>query len=245
MVKKYGRQLVTLDPFSDYRMIQTLAQLEGSKFISSMHQKKLRDTDSQITRRINQIIRLTSVAGVASGFVPGLLDYIHRQEKETKNADPVDGQRRDMLKAMAAIGTAAGFFGLAGIGISALKENEKLEVELNSAQLTAYGLTDYRNVVIAEGLSRLSQGLSKKIKVAVVYGASHTNAIREYLEQPKLRALKFQLYKPFRDVAPPMISAYKYELPPEVLKQDDTQEQANGDVGGWRVIARSEVPKVK
>jgi len=257
MVKKYGRQLVTLDPLSDYRMMQTLARVE--KISTSLHHAKLKDFDNQVTRSIHQITRLTSVAGVASGFAPSLLDYIHRQKKETENADPVDGHaktggdaevtnegisRRDMLKAMAAIG-ATGFVGLAGIGTSALEENEKLEVGPNSAQLTAYGLMDYRNVAIAEGLSCLSQGLSRKVKVAVVYGSFHPDAIREYLEQPKLRSLKFQLYKPFRDVAPPMISAYKYEIPSEALKQDSTKEQANCDVGGWRVIVRTEIPKVK
>lgn len=65
----------------------------------------------------------------------------------------------------------------------------------NYYDILLYGETDYRNVMIAEGIDKISSEIKDVKKLACMHGAAHTRPIKAYLKNPALRKAKRLLYK--------------------------------------------------
>ncbi len=66
-------------------------------------------------------------------------------------------------------------------------------------------------MIAADGIDKLEQSLTKSISVAMIYGASHQEGIRTYLDNPNLRKTKRGLYKELDEVAHPEIRLYAFQ----------------------------------
>jgi len=62
--------------------------------------------------------------------------------------------------------------------------------------MISYGITDYRNIGIAEGLERLCNEVNNIKKVCAIYGAGHAETVHKYLMSPILRK-KHLIYLPY------------------------------------------------
>ena len=76
-------------------------------------------------------------------------------------------------------------------------------------------LMDFRNIMIAEGLDRLTRDNTGK-KVTVIYGAFHRKPVEKYARDPMLRKIKTPSYVEFN-----------HELDPAMIKYEPTQD-------GWK-----------
>lgn len=71
----------------------------------------------------------------------------------------------------------------------------------NYYDILFYGETDYRNVMIAEGIDKISSEIKDVKNLACMHGAAHTRPIKAYLKNPTLRKTKKLLYKITYDLA--------------------------------------------
>ena len=53
--------------------------------------------------------------------------------------------------------------------------------------LIKYGSTDYRNIVIAEGLERICHKVESIEKIGSIHGAAHYETVHQYLISPEKR----------------------------------------------------------
>jgi len=73
-----------------------------------------------------------------------------------------------------------------------------------------YDGLDYRDVITAQGLDRLTKGNIHAKSIVVIYGDGHRASIRHYAESPKERALKRTAYAPYQKIAPPKLRIFKH-----------------------------------
>ncbi|MBM3199820.1 hypothetical protein FJZ53_02695 [Candidatus Woesearchaeota archaeon] len=64
----------------------------------------------------------------------------------------------------------------------------------NYYDILFYGETDYRNVMIAEGITKISSEINDVKSLACIHGAAHTRPVKVYLKNPNLRKAKKLLY---------------------------------------------------
>lgn len=242
MARMHRKQIVTFDPATDRRLLQSEAAVRLQGGVS--HAERLDQLNQQM-RRYSEVVAKTGEAVALGSLVAGTIDAGRQRVKsmvERQEADPVYESRRSFLKRSFAYAAGAGL----GVGVMEKAEKNKkvidFEYDSDQERTTQYNETDFRDVSIATGLDRLSQVLNKEMKVAIIYGDYHRSGVRKYLESPELRETKLALYKPFRDIAPPEMTAYKYELDPDIasgkVALKDTPEQ---DWGVWRETMRAQL----
>ncbi|QQR78578.1 MAG: hypothetical protein IPJ68_05930 [Candidatus Moraniibacteriota bacterium] len=237
IARKHRKPLVLFDPFSDRRLLQSHSAVTLQGGIS--HEDRL-DT---LNERIRQFSEAIGDAGemLATGALTGVgAEAVWREKIKLMipggiNPDQIDQSRREFMKH--GVAYAAGV----GLGITAMvkaKGNQDVidyATDPDRERISQYNLTDFRDVSIATGLDRLGGAFHKKMKTTVIYGAYHANGVRKYLENPRLREVKMALYKPFREIAPPEMTAYRYELAPEVVSgKKKVQDIAEHDWGCWK-----------
>ena len=118
--------------------------------------------------------------------------------------------RRSVITSIAAMGT--GIFLCSGSvicrGIELLVRGGGPEVE----HVFRYGtVIDYRNIVCAENIERLSTVLELEGPIHFFIGAAHTRGIATYLENPELRIKKRVLYAPQDAMFNTKIKKYEYK----------------------------------
>lgn len=239
MARTHGKQIVVFDPATDQRFLQSAAaRLQGG--ISQ------RDRLEQLNQRILRYSELVSTIGgvVGYGALAGGTAEIalheatkHIMDKGGASSEEKAQTRREFIKRGMAYTAGMGL----GIGMTETAEKNKkvisykLDSDSEQGKAIQYNEFDFRDVSVATGLDRLSKTFSKKMKVAVIYGADHESGIREYLENPRLRQTKLALYKPFRDIAPPEMTAYKYEFDPGIASGERRPEDVpESEWGYWK-----------
>lgn len=235
MARMYQKQIVLFDPFSDQRFLQSEVRVRLQGGIS--HTARL----DQLNQEVRQYSDLVAKAGavVAGGsLAAGTIDGWRQVIKLTtagREHNQEDYNRRSFLKRSSAYAASAGL----GIGLTEKARENRAIIDFESPRdqekITQYHQNDFRDVSIATGLDRLSTEFSKKMKVAIIYGVAHKSGIREYLENPRLRQAKLALYKPFRDIAPPEMTAYTYELDPAIASGERAvTETPESEWGYWK-----------
>ena len=246
IARKHRKQIVVCDPLSDQRMLQSAVAVELQGGIP--HDERLSQLNEQI-REYSKIAAAlgagvsagAAVAGPTEASARGGLKILFERYKASSSEEKKES-RRSFLKRGAVY--AAGY----GIGSKVIEKAEANVDVINhkgkddQEKFTQYNEIDFRDVSVATGLDQLSRGFTKKMKVAIVYGDYHRNGIRQYLENPNLRQAKFALYKPFRDVAPPQMTAYKYELAPEVVSGTvEIKSIPESKWGYWKQVVQANI----
>lgn len=75
--------------------------------------------------------------------------------------------------------------------------NKDIIIKYDVEDVLSFGLTDYRNVAIADGIDRLSREDDGIRKIASIHGNAHADTVRGYLEDAELREIKKNLYLPY------------------------------------------------
>lgn len=154
------------------------------------------------------------------GFFNEIGRIAYSQGKKVYNADPMSKAtgRLDLIQGGLGFGLAlsAGLLGelyaipvglyfflgsLSGAivrympaGLLAVKKSTAPDPK-NYYDILFYGETDYRNVMIAEGIDKISSEIKDVKKLACMHGAAHTRPVKAYLKNPALRKTKKLLYK--------------------------------------------------
>lgn len=89
-----------------------------------------------------------------------------------------------------------------------------------------YELMDYRNVVVAEGLNRLSKNkiVTNNGPIVVFYGDAHRTALKHYAESPTERSLKLKSYLSFNDISKPKLRIFKAD---RIIDEQGRWDSAN------------------
>ena len=214
MVRKYGKGLVTTDPY----------------YGDGTQEKEHKDSMEGRERLVKDARVLAGVTGAIASVGGGGLVAASVLEKLSKNNMPVGESRvsrRDFLKFSAAGAGALLSHKVAG-GVSA--EDKNYGNPNTGDPSFDYQLNDYRDVVIAEGIDMMSRSFTRKRKVSLLFGAHHLKGIRYYLDHPDIRRAKMALYEPFQQVADPKLRAYHFELDKKVSEKDAQK----GNFGEWR-----------
>ncbi len=82
--------------------------------------------------------------------------------------------------------------------ISDIKKNKPVSVS-NNYEALLYGETDYANIMIAEGVSKIISSIKDVKKLACFHGQAHSKPIQVYLRYPAFRKFKRLLYLPTYD----------------------------------------------
>jgi hypothetical protein len=133
--------------------------------------------------------------------------------KRFKSGSSPATSKKSVLGRRAFVGLMGGV--MAASGASALITNEnnnhRLQRADNKLGILIHNLLDYRNVVVAEGLDRLTRDSNIKEPIVVVYGDYHRREIRFYLEHPKERKVKRNTYKPYDQLAEPRMKKFNFD----------------------------------
>lgn len=78
----------------------------------------------------------------------------------------------------------------------------------DTAGVIVYSFRDYRDVCIAKGIEKLTKNIESNKPIVAIYGADHTKPVRYYLEHPKERELRYQLYMSLRHKIPTELLGY-------------------------------------
>ncbi|MDP2908572.1 MAG: hypothetical protein Q8N77_02080 [Nanoarchaeota archaeon] len=79
--------------------------------------------------------------------------------------------------------------------IASLKKGTEMSIS-NNYETLLYGETDYANVMIAKGISKISQKSKNVKKLVCFHGEAHSKPIHAYLKHPAFRKFKQLLYLP-------------------------------------------------
>jgi hypothetical protein len=243
MVKKHGKQIVFFDPYSDQRFLQTVTQEEGkfSQQAGALHRRNLeiREYSKDAAMVGSDIAKAAVGAGVLEGIYRSVIDRVADEQDEAKT----EISRRHFLKrgvayvAGAALGTA--------IEQKADENIQAIDLHNPSSQrVWQYNLNDFRDIAVAHGIDRLNEHVTKSMKVAIIYGDYHRNGVRYYLEQPEqLRDIKAALYGVYSEIAPPEMTAYRYEMNPDIVSGKGTfQDTPEQYWGQWKETIRAKLP---
>jgi hypothetical protein len=226
MVRKHGRSLVRTDPVYDY----------GDS------PKEYRERLFELDKKVAGLAKLAGLGAAVTGVTGGgivaerVINKTGALISKKSGDEAVDPRlnRRDFLRLSAASAVAAG-------GYSILADNHEhasgYRYQGNRAAL--YNLTDYRDAVIAEGINKLAQSFSKKMKATLVFGAAHIDFIKYYLENPTVRTAKLKIYKPYREISHPELSAHRFE----VDKQVTEKAAGEGNFGEWKQVFKTAILK--
>lgn len=218
MARRYGKDLVTADPFYGY----------GA---DSDEHEEVMEKRERLVKDVRRLVGSIGMSAAAGGGVLSLAAMIKASagDKEGTHSEVSQGlnlSRRGFLKlAVAGAGATLGH----KIADAASEDENYGKFEFGDPT-TDYQLNDYRDVAIAEGLDTLARSFTQKKKIALLFGAGHIKGIRYYLENPDIRRAKLVLYKPFREIAEPMLRAYHFETDKRVTPQDAEK----GNFGEWK-----------
>ncbi len=215
MVRKYGKGLVTTDPF----------------YGDGVQEEEHRDVMEEGEKLVQNTRRFIGIAGATASVAGGGLTIASTIEKAAQGkSDPNENNttisRRNFLKLSAAGAGVLLSHKIAG----ATAEAQNYGKSDSGEPMSDYQLNDYRDVVISEGIDMMSRSFMKKKKVSLLFGAHHIKGIRYYLDHPDIRRAKLALYKPFRQLSEPKLRAYHFELDKQVNKN----EAQKGNFGEWK-----------
>lgn len=138
--------------------------------------------------------------GLAIG---GTLAVVGQAIEERKRKIP----RRSFLK---------GILGAAAVvaGASIIRDRKATSSALK------YDEKDYRDVMVAEGLDRLTKLASPDDgPIVVIYGADHSEPVLHYATSPKERTVKAAAYAPYRTVSRPELHLFEFDQANGVWKR--------------------------
>lgn len=160
------------------------------------------------------------------GFFEYVEELAYSQNKKVYKADPLTKVSGRMDHTQFACGLAMlflGFFGSPAVACSgayltlgtlvgsvfryapfaypslkkAYKEKKFEKISLpNLWDVLLYGETDYRNIIMADGIEKICTKPEGLQKLACFHGEAHSKPLRSYLKNPTFRKLKRLLYKP-------------------------------------------------
>ena len=212
MAKKNARAVVSLDPYSNPKTLSDGLHL--GKIVAS--QQELKDFHAKAG--------YLGATMFGAALLAEKIEGRNRKKPSEGEARLPEGgiSRRKVLQGGAAVlGTM-----LAGDGL--LNSND-FAYYASMPKLPLHSFQDYRDVVIAEGIHRLSDGFSRKMKVAVIYGGAHLKGVREYLENPTVRSTKRKLYASLDKVAQPEMRAYRFEEEKQAVPKRSSER-----LGQWK-----------
>lgn len=209
LAKKYNKPVLALDPSSAGTNLanSAIANISGEKGLRQMFEL----TETEIERSRN-------IAGLtASMLASSSVARTPLSEHGATPSSPDELEDIDRRKFMFGIGALA--LGTSQTLNQVAEANAMYGEKDGKAAPFRYGLYDYRDVVIAEGVDRLTKKRSYDGPIVFIYGAAHTDPIMNYLKDPvlrEIRKLKYALYEPFKDISPPTISEYQYSVPEDM-----------------------------
>ncbi len=227
MARKYRKKIILTDPGYNY---------DGAS--RSEYQNKMEEIDRQVQESLQTGVGLGGGIPAAVGATYALLKTINAIEKKSLT-------RRDALK----IGGGTMVAGLSlfatneiGSAVSDAAEEHKALLLKPEDRIKLYSFYDYRDVVIAEGIENLAGSFNKKMKATLLFGKGHIDGIKYYLENPKVRAMKLEAYKPYQAVARAELLVNEF-VPDDVVTEEKAREC---NFGEWKQTARAEIlPKTK
>jgi len=208
MAKMRKNKIILIDP--GYSHI-------GTDNEQNSYQKKLFDLDDKIQAGL----ALGGSAAVSAGMVAGAWAMADALNKKVMS-------RRTFLKLGASAALTAS--GLGSVTVAKNNEQHKNLALQPEERVGLYNFHDYRDVVIAEGITKLSKSLTEKTTATLVFGMGHVDGIKYYLDNPEMRAFKLAAYKPYKDNSQTYISTYDF-----ILDDNITEERVKAsDWGEWK-----------
>ncbi len=221
MIRKHQKSLVIADPAYDY----------GDS--PKKYQDRLFELDAEVAglAKLAGLGAAVTGGGIAVERVISKTGALISKKLGDEDVDP-SLSRRDFLRLSAASAVAAG-------GYSVLTDNHEHAsgYRYQGNRATLYNLTDYRDAVVAEGINKLSQSFSKKMKAALVFGAAHIDGIKYYLDNPVVRMAKLKIYKPYQEISHPELSAHRFEVDTQVTEK----AARDGNFGEWKQVFKTAI----
>lgn len=190
-----SRRVYTSDPIMSGRLAD----------IAEKAQFWREDEVKEQTNRLQLI--LASITGILVGT------SIEDQENEKMGQPALETRRgttrRDFLK-----GILSGVTLLAtnnSLGKILSLEREEGFDRLDYLGFNVRSLRDYRDVCIAKGLDLLTKNIQSDDPIVAIYGAGHTAPVKFYLENPREREWRFQMYEFMRKKIPTALLGYEVD----------------------------------
>lgn len=142
-----------------------------------------------------------------------LLDWrASKKRRKSHESKKQECTRRDFLKGLfgyaVAIGAGASMLSGSHLGVAAkslISENLLLKYGIDDA--LSYGLMDFRNLIIAEGIEKLAK--IEDGKMVAIHGDAHSDPIDFYLTNPIARKKRLA-YFPYEQIATAGIKKFVY-----------------------------------
>lgn len=198
LAAKHGKRILHIDPMKT-------VPIQGGKYYDiplAQSEKEMKDLHGKIG--VAGMVPATAL--LVNGLVGDIRKFIREGAlKEDREQSFLPAMNRRTFLKGAVYGTAA----LAGA--DAIINASDSGYYRGAPKAILHGTQDYRDVIAADGIDKLEQSLTKSISVAMIYGASHQEGIRTYLDNPNLRKTKRGLYKELDEVAHPEIRLYAFQ----------------------------------
>lgn len=144
--------------------------------------------------------------GTLGLIIPSILKM--GEKKEEGKPRPGMGRRR-FLQVLG--GTAAAIAAGSEAGaVSRENQSGEQSPKPNPLRTLLYDSFDYRDVIIAEGLDRITKELETEGPVVVIYGEGHRDPVRKYAKAPGERQMKKLAYRPYKSVAEPKLRVFRF-----------------------------------
>ncbi len=203
-------QVVGAEFFQDRGFFGRLGSMAGFKPVYVI------DPVNPISFKIDDFAGPAGILLMLSPFIIRSTNDIKKRltpKKSNKVAEKQGCTRRDFLKCLFGYGVAvgAGASMLCGshLGIIAkqlISENLLMRYGIDDA--LSYGLLDFRNIIIADGIEKLTK--LEDGKMVAVHGDAHSDPIDFYLMNPTARKKRLA-YFPYEQIAEARIKKFVYK----------------------------------
>ncbi|OGG79221.1 hypothetical protein A3A39_04870 [Candidatus Kaiserbacteria bacterium RIFCSPLOWO2_01_FULL_54_13] len=170
----------------------------------------------EMHRSINEAVRTGKIsASVAGGILAGVT--LAQDIADVMRGAPTPTlDRRRVLQGLGALTVALS----AGSIYSEVKREQIKDMKTvdegtrtgGNTGVLVYNVEDYRNVITAEGLTKLAQLPLGVGPALVIYGGAHTKPVTLYASSDNERHMRKAAYKPFSSIMPPVMSIYQHRV---------------------------------
>ena len=214
----HGKEVAVADPVSSAR--------EG--VVNVYSRTLLREREKEVDR-LKSFVAGAGLLGVCVPELPTLLRQRGKDERTTAAPPAVEAEdeasktrkkrgavppmpagmgRRRFLQTLAGGAAAAA---LSSSAASILRMFGKGGRGVNPLGTALYDGNDYRDVTVAEGLTRITAHMRAAGPVVVIYGDNHRKPIRHYVESPIERTIKRKAYAPYKSVLSPRLRFFRHD----------------------------------
>lgn len=160
--------------------------------------------------------KILGISGLAATL---LLDLVTKTRGIKEKAQPSSISRRRFLQGT--LGVAASLVPL--LSHRLVYKGSKHTILDEMPNVFPHDMNDFRNVIIAEGLTQLDQRSEEGVSVGAIYGADHGPKVKDYVLSPTKRTAQLALYADYRKITHPHVRVFEH------------QNNAWSKIGGWEL----------